>query len=183
MNAFDTLTLEATLLALAEQPNELPDPLQQDLRAIGQAFATHQPQAVEHLRTLISESSLGTAYTAAYRDLQTRPSQIERNKSLLLSTNGSLGIDLDILAAGILTAPQPTQSARQFLRSLQQPSQPSKSLTRVWERLDRVMVMAAGGAFLGGAIAQIPGALVGTVLATLYGSYISMTTPQAKRTG
>jgi len=201
MNAFDALTLEATLRALAEQPDELPDALQQSLGAIGHEFATHQPQAVDQLRTLVSESSLSLAYDAAYRDLQTRPSQVERNKSLLLRMNGSRGIDLDILAAGILTAPQPTQSARQFLRllqqksqtiridyldsfrPLQQPSQPSRSLASLWERLDRIMVMAAGGAFLGGVVAQIPGALVGTILATLYGGYISMATPQANRNG
>lgn len=177
MNAFDTLTLEATLLALAEQPNELPASLQQSLGTIGQEFATHQPQAVDQLRALVSESSLNVAYAAAYRDLQTHSSQVERNKSLLLSANGSLTIDLDILAAGILTAPQPPQAARQFLQSLQRSAQGQKLTTRLWERLDRIMIMAAGGAFLGGTIGQIPGAVIGTLLAALYGGYLGIAKP------
>jgi len=36
INTFDVLILEATLRALAEQPDELPDSLQQSLGAIGQ---------------------------------------------------------------------------------------------------------------------------------------------------
>jgi hypothetical protein len=41
-----------------------------------------------------------------------------------------------------------------------------------WEKGDRVLVMGAGGAILGAMFAQIPGAVVGGILAGLYGWYI-----------
>jgi hypothetical protein len=40
-----------------------------------------------------------------------------------------------------------------------------------WKGGDRVLVMAAGGAILGGMLAQIPGATIGAVLAGIYGWY------------
>ena len=40
-------------------------------------------------------------------------------------------------------------------------------------RSDRLVVIIAGGAALGSAIAQLPGAIVGAILAAGYGWYIS----------
>jgi hypothetical protein len=42
-----------------------------------------------------------------------------------------------------------------------------------WDKSDRLVVMIAGGAALGSAIAQLPGAVVGAILAAGYGWYIS----------
>jgi hypothetical protein len=42
-----------------------------------------------------------------------------------------------------------------------------------WDKADRIVVMVAGGAALGSAIAQIPGAIVGATLAGSYGCYIT----------
>jgi hypothetical protein len=47
----------------------------------------------------------------------------------------------------------------------------TRNTTDFWERGDRVMVMAAGGAILGGMLAQIPGATLGAILAGIYGWY------------
>jgi hypothetical protein len=47
----------------------------------------------------------------------------------------------------------------------------TRNTTAFWERGDRVMVMAAGGAILGGMLAQIPGATLGAILAGIYGWY------------
>jgi ABC-type xylose transport system permease subunit len=40
-----------------------------------------------------------------------------------------------------------------------------------WERSDRVMAMASGGAALGAMVGQIPGAIIGAALAAAYGWY------------
>jgi ABC-type glucose/galactose transport system permease subunit len=45
--------------------------------------------------------------------------------------------------------------------------------TEFWAKADRLAVIIVGGAALGSAIGQIPGALVGGILATVYGWYIS----------
>ncbi|MER3433274.1 MAG: hypothetical protein C4288_07560 [Leptolyngbya sp. ERB_1_1] len=42
-----------------------------------------------------------------------------------------------------------------------------------WEKGDRIVAIIAGGAFLGGTIAQVPGAIVGSILAAIYGWYTS----------
>jgi hypothetical protein len=48
-----------------------------------------------------------------------------------------------------------------------------------WARGDRILVMAAGGAILGSMFAQVPGAVVGAILAGIYGWY----TYQSEYTG
>lgn len=41
-----------------------------------------------------------------------------------------------------------------------------------WERGDRALATGAGGAFLGGIIAQLPGALTGGVFGVLFGLFV-----------
>lgn len=43
-----------------------------------------------------------------------------------------------------------------------------KSRSNFWERGDRVIALGSGGAFLGALIAQLPGAVIGGVIATLF---------------
>lgn len=43
------------------------------------------------------------------------------------------------------------------------------------------MIMAAGGAFVGGCIAQIPGAIVGSLLMAAYAYYISFIKPRHRK--
>jgi ABC-type glucose/galactose transport system permease subunit len=50
-----------------------------------------------------------------------------------------------------------------------------------WDKADRIAVVIAGGAALGGAIAQIPGAIVGAGLAAAYGWYISFAKTKSVR--
>jgi hypothetical protein len=49
---------------------------------------------------------------------------------------------------------------------------PSEKDKIFWDKCDRIAVMTAGGASLGGAIAPIPGAIVGGAVAAGYGWYI-----------
>lgn len=44
-----------------------------------------------------------------------------------------------------------------------------------WDRADRTVVIIAGGAAIGAAVAQIPGSIAGAILAVMYGTYISYT--------
>jgi hypothetical protein len=115
-------------------------------------------------------------YEAAYRKLQTQYQRNERAKgSFALPTEPSLA-DISSLAAQLFAADQPIMSARQWV----EPSQtaPTAKPADLWEKGDRLMVMAAGGAFVGGCIAQIPGAIVGSLITGAYGCYISFIKPR-----
>lgn len=48
-----------------------------------------------------------------------------------------------------------------------------KASSKFWDKADRVVVMTAGGAAIGGAIAQIPGAIVGMLIGSSYGWYVA----------
>lgn len=49
----------------------------------------------------------------------------------------------------------------------------------VWDKADRIAVMTAGGAALGAAIAQLPGAILGLLIAAGYGYYIGFVQPKS----
>jgi len=51
-------------------------------------------------------------------------------------------------------------------------NQSNAPLPTFWEKADRIAIMTAGGAALGSAIAMVPGAVVGGILAGAYGYYI-----------
>jgi tetratricopeptide (TPR) repeat protein len=51
----------------------------------------------------------------------------------------------------------------------------------LWEKLNRIVVMAIGGACLGAAIAQLPGAIIVGLAALLYGGYISFSQKALRR--
>jgi hypothetical protein len=42
----------------------------------------------------------------------------------------------------------------------------------VWQLGNKIIVFAGGGAFLGGLIAQLPGAIIGVIIASIYASLI-----------
>jgi hypothetical protein len=50
---------------------------------------------------------------------------------------------------------------------------PQSNPSNFWEKADRIAIMSAGGAALGSAIAQLPGAIAGGIMAAGYGWYIS----------
>jgi tetratricopeptide (TPR) repeat protein len=51
----------------------------------------------------------------------------------------------------------------------------------LWEKLNRIVVMAIGGACLGAAIAQLPGAIIVGLIALTYGWYISFSKKALRR--
>lgn len=65
-------------------------------------------------------------------------------------------------------------SKGESLHSENSPAQskvPFSTTRDIWERGDRAIALAAGGSFLGGAIAQIPGAIVGGILGAALGLF------------
>lgn len=42
-------------------------------------------------------------------------------------------------------------------------------MQNIWRRGDRMIALSSGGAFLGGLIAQVPGAAVGAVIGAIFG--------------
>jgi hypothetical protein len=54
--------------------------------------------------------------------------------------------------------------------------QPTDRITpttkKIWQRGDRAIATGAGGALLGGIVAQLPGAVAGAVFGTLYGLFV-----------
>ena len=52
----------------------------------------------------------------------------------------------------------------------------NKSKQNIWGKGNQIIVFASGGAFLGGLIAQVPGAIAGTIIAAIYGTFVKMST-------
>lgn len=53
---------------------------------------------------------------------------------------------------------------------------------KFWDKADRVAVTTAGGAAIGGSIAQVPGALVGALIGASYGWYVSFSRKNSSET-
>jgi hypothetical protein len=48
----------------------------------------------------------------------------------------------------------------------------------ILEKGNRIIAFASGGAFLGGLIAQVPGAIAGAIIAAIYGTFVKTATDQ-----
>lgn len=109
--------------------------------------------------------------------MQKEESQITTVEELLRQFELSEG-DIQILSINDATKIDEVQEQvaqsrlQQERREIAQES-PLSSNPRSWDKADRVAVVIAGGAALGGAIAQIPGAIIGATLAAVYGWSIS----------
>ena len=168
MNIFDTITLEAFVRAVS-QLEALSPKLQSDIHQVSVALAQHEPKAVDSIRDLVKEyAELKVPYEAAYQDLQQQYQSQERTKSLAIATNGSTASDIEYQLAQVLRAENLTAATRKFVRRLDaQLASPSQQ-TGFWERGSRIIALSAGGAFLGAAIAQVPGAVIGGLFAAIF---------------
>ncbi len=167
----DTLDLEALLYALAQQPDSLPAELQASLTAIGQALETNPSvELALELRKLIKTTeSLELAYQNGLVAIDRAYTSQERTKGINSISTTTLGID-NLFIKGILLSNDWVESAKQLPRDLNSSSQETPA--QFWDKTDRIAVMTAGGAALGGAIAQLPGAIIGGIVAAGYGWYI-----------
>jgi hypothetical protein len=159
---------EALLNALAQQTKPLPEPLQHSLQEAGQALQNDQPEAAYQLRELIKQAPpLEEAYQNALEQWDEQYASQQRAKSFGVAFQNPSVLDSFFLN-DVAPSEDWVTSARKIAQNAIEPTS-----SDFWDKTDRIAVMTAGGAAFGGAVAQIPGALVGATLAALYGWYIS----------
>jgi hypothetical protein len=177
MNALEIRTLEAFLRAISSYQKMLPPDIQLEIRRIGHDLENHNTQSLREIPMLVQQDELlKQRYDHIYRSLQRKYRVQERTKSLATPTNGSVFLANESQIAQIFYADNLIESAQQFLNRLDSQSTEHTQVD-FWERGNRVVALASGGAFLGVLLAQLPGAILGGVLVGLYAWF---TAPQAK---
>jgi hypothetical protein len=200
MNPLDQLTLEAFRLALERLEDALPEDLAQKIQAVSHDHEAH----INDIRDLVTQfAPLQTEYQAAREELQSQSadrkqflasrnyisleepdnqpkesnplgstqvseqnsnknSNANQNPQLIIQPRSGNGTHHSNSSPALPPSPQPQPSA----------VPPSESN---WDRVDRIAIMASGGAFLGGAIVQLFGGgitqLVGAVIGAIVGAY------------
>ncbi|NJM77291.1 MAG: hypothetical protein HC852_17795 [Acaryochloridaceae cyanobacterium RU_4_10] len=163
---------EALLNALAQQTKPLPESLQHSLQEAGQALQNDRPDAAYQLRELIKQAPpLEEAYQSALEQWDEQYASQQRAKSFSEAFQNPSVLDSFFLY-DVAPSEDWVTSARKIAQQ-QKTNQLTSSDSDFWDKADRIAVMTAGGAALGGSIGYIPGALVGATFAALYGWYIS----------
>lgn len=168
MKANDETTLKAFLLAIDRlDPPLIPEDYTK-INQIGVAIAQkHIDQAINLILELTQTyPHLRDRYETARLNLKQQYQAQERSKSAVVTLEKT-GTDLEQTAIVLLTSFQ-YPSSTLFTDSSNQSKE-----SDFWEKGDRVVAIIAGGAFLGGTLGQVPGAIVGAVLAAIYGWYTS----------
>jgi hypothetical protein len=169
MNAFETRTLEAFLRAVSVYEKPLPPNIQQKIRSIGHDLENHDTQSLRDIPLLVQQDDvLKQQYDHVYRSLQKKYQAQERTKSWATPINGSVFLENESQVAQVFYAENLIESAQQFLNRLDSQLTENGRQVNFWERGNRVVTLASGGAFLGVLLAQIPGAIIGGSLAALY---------------
>ena len=163
-----TIDLEALLYALTQQTQSLLESLQHSLIEVGEDLRQDRPEAARKLRELIAQfPPLETAYQQALEELDRGYASQQRAKSLSAVFPSTSGLD-SLLIYTVMPTSDWIATAKQLTRK-----DSSDDSAAFWDKSDRLVVMIAGGAALGSAIAQLPGAVVGAMLAAGYGWYIN----------
>ena len=165
----NSVDLKALLYALTQQPAPLPASLQHSLQESGQALRQNQPEAARQLRERIrGHEPLENAYMDALQQFDRQYAAQQRTKSISATFPNTIGLDWlfinDVIPASdwVTTAKQVLQA--QHLRRVK---------SKPWDKAESVVVVAIGGAALGGAIAQLPGAIIGLIIAAIFGWYVT----------
>ena len=169
VSANNAIDLKALLYALTQQRDPLPQPLQHALQEAGQALQQNQPEAEQQLRSHIkSYEPLDTAYRGALEELDAAYASQQRAKSLAATFANTASVDWFFIN-DVVPAADWVATAKQILHT------PPSNVTgkKGWENADRIAIMVTGGASIGAAIAQLPGAIIGGLSAAVYGWYIS----------
>lgn len=162
---------EALLYALAAQPGPLPDSLHQAHQAAVQAPPGNKPQAVHKLRQHIKQyPDFETAYNDGLKQATRNYQSQHRTKGIAATL--PKGTTLEQLLGDIVQTPNPVNAAKRYLQTEQRRPTVEKT-ENTWAKTDRLMVMTAGGVALGTAIARLPGALIGGLVALGCWYYIS----------
>jgi uncharacterized protein YdiU (UPF0061 family) len=169
---------EALLNALAQQTASLPESFQHSLQEAGQALKNDQPEAAYQLRELIKQAPpLEEAYQNALQQWDEQYTSQQRAKNFSPAFQNPSVLD-SIFLNDVAPSQDWVTAARQITH--QQTAQPTSA--RFWDKTDRIVMMTIGGASIGGAIAQIPGALAGATVAAVYGWYIGFAKTKSEPT-
>lgn len=178
MNSFEARTLEAFLRAISQMEKPLSQDLYQEIHRVGRALENHERDVIREIPSLVEQDVvLNELYKSAYRNLQKQYQAQERTKSLAIAVNKATSHDIEIQIAQILNADDIPTAVKNFVSHLDSQLADRSKQANFWKRGDRVIALASGGAFLGVLIAQIPGAIIGGLLAAIYAWF---TTPQAQ---
>jgi hypothetical protein len=163
-----TIDVDALMIALTHQPHALPPDLQQQLSQVGQAMAANQPDAAQALRNLVrSYEPLEAAYFSVLTQWDNEYASQQRAKSLDGTFHTTQGLGF-IFTQDILPAMDWVAAAKSLSAVVDQDTQPQ------WiKRGNTIVTMVSGGAFLGVLLAQFPGAIVGAIIAGIFGWYSS----------
>ncbi|MBD2528157.1 hypothetical protein H6G97_00715 [Nostoc flagelliforme FACHB-838] len=178
MNPLEARTLEAFLRAVSQMEKPLSQDLHQEILRVGRALENHELEVIKEIPSLVKRDVvLNEQYQSAYNNLLKQYQAQERTKSLAIAVNGSASLDLESQIAQILNADDIPGAAKRFISRLDYRLADSSKQADFWKRGDRVMALASGGAFLGVLLAQIPGAIIGGLLAAIYAWF---TDPQTR---
>ncbi|MBU7584925.1 MAG: hypothetical protein KAF91_18800 [Nostoc sp. TH1S01] len=181
MNSLQARTLEAFLRAISQMEKPLSQDLDHEIRRVGRALENHENHIIGEIPNLVKRDiDLNEQYNFAYRSLQKQYQAQERTKSLAIAANGSTSFDFENQIAQILNADDIPRAAQKFLFRLDSQLADDYKQTDFWKRGDRIIALASGGAFLGVLLAQIPGAIIGGLLAAIYAWF---TTPKTESDG
>jgi hypothetical protein len=170
MKASDQITCEAFARAISRLGRPAADlqalvlPLLHQIES--PQFSTTSEVIAANIRALVEEyPELDEVYQSERQALQKQYRQSDRAKSITLSLENPASVHQHIVpfvqqAIASLTNPHDNTESNRAIP----PRTPD-----IWEGVDRVLVMASGGAILGAMFARIPGAVVGGILAGLYG--------------
>ncbi|MEO0395013.1 MAG: hypothetical protein ACFB14_26415 [Leptolyngbyaceae cyanobacterium] len=163
---------EALLYALAAQTEPLPDSLHQAHQTAVQASPENKPQAIHALRQHIKQyPDFEAAYSDGLKQATRNYKSQHRTKGMAAALPA--GTTLELLLGDIVQTPNPVNAAKRYLQTEQRRATVQKS-ENAWAKTDRLMVMTAGGVALGTAIARLPGAIIGGLVAICCWYYVSI---------
>jgi hypothetical protein len=160
-----SINIEALMLALSQQDEPLPDDITQSIAALKDAaFRQGNQEATEQIRTLIRQyPPLEASYNSAYQYLDSQYNAQQRAKALGATFSNPDRLPF-IFYNQILPSQDWVSAAKQLTQSRRETEQPE------WiRRGNSIVAMISGGAFLGVLLAQLPGAIVGAIVAGIFG--------------
>lgn len=147
-------------------------------------FDCYNPfHSLRHAEKTAPACSISAVITEAYDYLQADYQTQERSKNFDFALASDWDFSLDHLIQTFRAADSIT-TARQVVQRVKQPAREG-----FWGNFDRLAIMGAGGAFLGGAVVQlfgggsvqILGALVGAVIGILSGWFVTFRPSTSRR--
>lgn len=167
MTNADPTPAKALILAMSRFGQPLPHHIQAAIHHLTVTLRNNHASINDEIRQLVAQDPhLHQLYTAAYDELEAQYQNQERSKSFDLAFPRET--DLWDRFIQIASANDSVLAARQTLQGINAQHR-TRAKANFWEIGDRIVVMMAGGAFLGSLIAQIPGAIVGALIAGIFG--------------